>query len=84
MANMAATPVMESVGLDWLGVNGVVEHVIHLLETEGPQAAKVCRDILKLVQGITGRDLSGIVAALSAGVVDVRKIVADVRAEFGI
>ena len=81
---MAATPQMESVGLDWLGINGVAQHVIHLLETEGPQAAKVCADILKLVQGITGRDLGGIISALVSGQADVTKLIADIRTEFGV
>lgn len=80
----AATAKMGAVGIDWLGINGIVQHVIHLLNTEGPAAARVCADILKLVQGISDRDLSGIIAALVSGETDVAKVVADIRAEFGI
>lgn len=81
---MMTTPQMETVGLDWFGVNGVVQHVIHLLETEGPQAAKVCADILKLVNGVVPFDLTAIISALMAGSVDVQKLIADIRIEFGI
>ena len=81
---MAATPKMGAVGIDWLGVDGMVQHIINTLNNEGPAAAKVVADFLRLIQGVTDRNLSAIITALVAGETDIAKIVTDIRTEFGI
>lgn len=81
---MQTTMMMDKVGFSWIDVNDVVEHVIRLLESQGDTAVAIVRRLLKLVKAVTDRDLLAIFTLLNDTVVDVKKVIAAVKAEFGL
>lgn len=76
------TPVMAAVGLDWLGVRDVIDHVLEQLEKHGPAALNVARGCLKLVAAVSGRDMVEVFRLANEIYVDVAALIAAIRAEF--
>lgn len=65
-------------------VTDAVNHAITILEKDGETVKDAVSNGLKFVQSVTGRDLTGILTALQAEQADFSKIIADIRAEFGL
>lgn len=80
--NDVPTPVMSTVGLDWLGIQGTVDHVLNLLESQGEAAVGIVRNLLKLVAAVTGRDMLLVFRLANELYVDVAALIAAIRAEF--
>ncbi len=62
----------------------VINHVIHLLETGGASLKDLVLNGILFLNGVSGRDLTSIIAALQAEQVDVPAVIAAIKAEFGL
>lgn len=80
----APTAKMQAVGMSWTDITVFVEHLISLLESHGPMMINMVRNGLKMVQAITDRDLSEIIKLTMQFNVDIRALIAAIRAEFGL
>lgn len=65
-------------------ITNVANHVTNLLEKDGALAVNTAKDLLTLLKAAVNRDLTTVFAHFQADVVNVRQLIADVRAEFGI
>lgn len=77
-----ATASMSTVGYSVDDVLELARHAIHLLETAGPAAISLAKNVLKAVGYFAGRDMLGVWAAVNAAVVDAQAVIAAIRAEF--
>lgn len=86
-AALLAAPVpqeMTAVGLDWTGVVAYARGAIRFLQDHGDTAIDAIEAGFRAFKAITARDMMGIFAALSEVTVDVQKLIAAIREEFGL
>jgi len=84
MKTMSTNPMMTSMNLSAVNVEGLVLHVVHLLQTDGSLYLETIKTIVKTIQFISQRDLTNILVSLSTLGADFNKIAADIKAEFGL
>lgn len=72
------------VGLSLDEVKGLAQHAVNLLESHGEHAVNTAVGILRLVRFAAARDMLGVFAQLNQTSVDVKALIAAVRAEFGL
>lgn len=87
MKVMGAAPErMTAAGFNWPNIETLALEVLSLLEKDTPFAIDAARQILKSIDFFTGGsfNIAGIIAALGAATVDVKQIIADVKAAFGL
>lgn len=58
------------------------DHIVNLLEKDGPLAVDTVKAILAAVEALSGKDFAGVFVALNRTYSDVSQLVADVRKEF--
>jgi hypothetical protein len=80
----APTAEMTAAGLSWPDVTDLAQHCIALLESQGPTALRLVGNTLRLIAAVSRRDMIEIFALLNATYTDVQKLVAAIKAEFGI
>ena len=83
---MSETPnaVMMSAGVTTFDITGFVEHLANILETQGSTVVDAVRTGLNLIQYITSRNISGIIASLTVIGADFKSIAKAIRDEFGL
>ena len=83
---MSETPnaMMMSAGVTTFDITGFVEHLANILETQGSTVVDAVRTGLNLIQYITSRNISGIIASLTVIGADFKSIAKAIRDEFGL
>ena len=75
---------MGAVGLDWTGVRAYAEKAIKLIQDHGHEFLDMIDAGFRAFKAITSRDMLGIFAALNDVTVDLQKLIAAIKDEFGI
>lgn len=84
VSSAPVTTAMDKCGVDWPGVSDTINHVIHLLETQGTTVVRIVRTTMAGIAALTGRDMIGVFAAIQSDTADVKMIIAAIKAEFGL
>jgi hypothetical protein len=77
-------PVLATMNLTAINVEGLVLHVVNLLQTDGPLYLETIKTLVSIIQYISQRDLTNTLMSLSAVGTNFIKIAADFKAEFGL
>jgi hypothetical protein len=80
----APTPLMTEYGLSWPDVTDLAAHCIKLLESQGATALRMVGNILRMIKALSLRDMVEIFTLLNATYTDAVKLIAAIKAEFGI
>lgn len=81
---VAATNSMVKAGITLPDTQSLIQHVIHLLQTDGPLYLETIKALVKTISFFSEHDLSGILTSLAVVGADFSQIVKDFKVEFGI
>lgn len=84
MLSAQPTPLMAGVGLSFVDVLAVADHVVKLLESQGKTCLEIVTGMLKLIRAVSGRSMVGVFVALQELQEDVTALIAAVKAEFSL
>lgn len=82
--SIAPTAEMQAVGLTFVDVLAVAQHVVNLLESQGKTCVEIAAGCLRLIKAVSGRQMLEVFAALRDLQDDVSVLIAAIKAEFGI
>jgi hypothetical protein len=80
----APTPLMTEYGISWPTIVDQAQHCINLLESQGDTILSLVTGTLRMIAALSRRDMIEIFALLNATYTDVAKLIAAIKAEFGI
>jgi len=83
-ASLPPTPQMQSVGVSFGSLVAFARKAIDLLQEHGDTIIDTVEDVFRVWQGVSNRDLTGVLAAFASGQRNVEKIIEAIRNEFGI
>jgi len=84
LGTQSPNQVMMSANVTSFDLVSFVEHLANILETQGSTVVDAVRTGLNLVQFITSRNISGIIASLTVIGADFKAIAKAIRDEFGL